>query len=360
MKTVKKIILSVFSRKYNHPMPILIKENALTFDDVLLVPQYSDVASRKDVDITTTLWGTKFPTPICSANMDTVTEVEMAKKMWSLGGLGFLHRYASHEKVMQWLKEIHESNSIAIPSIGIKADDFAMALAYADEGVLAINIDIAHGDSKHMVEMVERLTKEGIEVIAGNVATADGAIRLLDAGAGVIKVGIGPGSLCTTRIVTGHGVPQLSAIEDVAELKSRFNFSLIADGGIRNAGDCVKALAFGADMVMVGSLLAGTDESPGQALTKDNKLVKEYRGMASRAARNSVAKTDTSYTPEGESTWVECKGPVSPIITQLTGGIRSGLSYSGAHDLKQFRENAKYVTITNNGIAESKPHLLTR
>ncbi len=353
------------SREYNPLMPILIKSNALTFDDVLLVPQYSDIASRKEVDLTTTLLGTKFPTPICSANMDTVTEVEMAKKMWDLGGLGFLHRYAPHDKVLEWLKSIHESKAVAIPSIGIKPEDFNYAMAYADEGVLAINIDIAHGDSAHMVEMVKRLTKEGIDVIAGNVATYDGAARLVDAGAKVIKVGIGPGSLCTTRIVTGHGVPQLSAIEDCARLKKPYHISIIADGGIRNAGDCVKALAFGADMVMVGSLLAGTDESPGdpiQLMNKEGKfyVAKQYRGMASRAARDSVTKTDSSYTPEGEATYVKMKGPAAEVIQQLVGGMRSGLSYSGAHDLSELHQYAMYVTITGNGMAESKPHLITR
>lgn len=346
-------------------MPILMKSNALTFDDVLLLPQFSDIASRKDVDISTTMWGAKFPTPICSANMDTVTEVAMAKEMFRLGGIGFLHRYAAPEKVLQWLQEIHEASSIAIPSIGIKDADFDWALKYAEEGVLAVNIDIAHGDSKHMVDMVKRLTKQGIEVVAGNVATQEGAWRLADAGARVIKVGIGPGSLCTTRIVTGHGVPQLSAIEDCTRLKSSYpSVSIIADGGIRNSGDIVKALAFGADMVMVGSLLAGTSESPGALVELTNAKglryhAKEYRGMASRAARNSVSKTDSSYTPEGESTFVKCKGSAEDVIRQLQGGIRSGFSYSGAHNLKEFQKNAEYVTITGNGMAESKPHLIS-
>lgn len=346
-------------------MPNLIKSNALTFDDVLLVPQFSDIASRKEVDISTTLFGAKFPVPLCSANMDTVTEVAMANKLFELGGLGFLHRYADHATVLEWIKNIRDSKSIAIPSIGIKPEDFNHAMAYADEGVLAINIDIAHGDSQHMIDMVKRLVKEGIDVVAGNVATMDGAGRLVDAGARVIKVGIGPGSLCTTRIVTGHGVPQLSAIEEVARLKKCYHVSIIADGGIRNAGDCVKALAFGADMVMVGSLFAGTKESPGKPvqLVDEKGLyywAKEYRGMASKAARDSVTKTDSSYTPEGESTFIKTKGPVQEIVEQLVGGIRSGLSYSGAHSLEEFQKTVQYVTITGNGMAESKPHLLTR
>ena len=342
-------------------MPILIKSNALTFDDILLVPQYSEIASRSYVNIETHLLGARWPIPICSANMDTVTEVAMAYEMYRLGGLGFLHRYAEHKTILKWVKEIQRADQTAIPSIGIKAEDFIHAMDYANEGVLAINIDIAHGDSQHMVWMIERLVKEGIDVIAGNVATRDGALRLASAGAKIIKVGIGPGSLCTTRIVTGHGVPQLSAIEDCASVKNHFpGVSIIADGGIRNAGDCVKALAFGADMVMVGSLFAGTNESPGKSVMTKDGLVKEYRGMASRNARSSVTAVDSSYTPEGESTYVRLKGPVEDIVKQLEGGIRSGFSYSGANTLKEFRESARYVTITGNGVAESKPHLLTR
>lgn len=354
------------SHWYNPLMPILIKSDALTFDDVLLVPQFSDIASRKEVDLSTGLFGVPFSVPICSANMDTVTEVEMAKKMFQLGGLGFLHRYAPHETVLDWVKEIHQDKGIAIPSIGVKPEDFGYAVAYAAEGAIAVNIDIAHGDSKHMIDMVQRLTKEGINVIAGNVATKDGADRLATAGARVIKVGIGPGSLCTTRIITGHGVPQLTAIEECAQIKAFFpNLSIIADGGIRNSGDCVKALAFGADMVMVGSLLAGTKESPGKAVQLMNDSgkyywAKEYRGMASREARDSVTKTDSSYTPEGESTYVKLKGPVESIIQQLAGGMRSGLSYSGVENLKELRRDARYMVVTSNSVAESQPHLLTR
>lgn len=362
---VKEIILAKNFNKYNLFMPILIKSNALTFDDVLLVPQYSEIASRKNVDLSTTLLGMKLTTPICSANMDTVTEVSMANAMFDLGGVGFLHRYASHETVLKWIKEIHSNKRVVIPSIGVKKEDFDYAMAYANEGVLGINVDVAHGDSAHTISMVEQLAEEGINVIAGNVATKDAALRLVRAGAKAIKVGIGPGSLCTTRIVTGHGVPQLTAIEDCAAVKRYSSVSIIADGGIRNAGDCVKALAFGADMVMVGSLFAGTTESPGQAIQLQNEeglyyWAKAYRGMASRDARDSVIQTDSSYTPEGEATYVKIKGPVKNVIEQLVGGMRSGLSYSGAENLSQLQEYAQYVTVTSNGMAESKPHLITR
>jgi IMP dehydrogenase len=333
-------------------MPNLINSNALTFDDVLLVPQYSDISSRKKVDISTDLLGALFSIPICSANMDTITEATMAIEMYKLGGLGFLHRYAGHEAILQWLREIETADAIAIPSIGIKSEDFEYALKYAEYGSLAVNVDIAHGDSEHMIKMVKNLHKEGIYVVAGNVATFEGALRLMDAGAKVIKVGIGPGSLCTTRIVTGHGVPQLTAIESCAQLKKSYNVKIIADGGIRSSGDCVKALAFGADMVMVGSLFAGARETPGECV--NNR--KAYRGMASRSARSLFEKIDTTYVPEGESKFVDSKGNVKDIVNQLTGGIRSGFSYSGAHNLKQLQKNCSYVIVTNNGVIENRPH----
>lgn len=341
-------------------MANLINSNALTFDDILLVPQHSDIASRKDVDISTELFGAKFPVPLCSANMDTVTGEAMAATMYQLGGLGFLHRYTDHETILKWVQEIHQHKGIAIPSIGIKEEDFRAAMQYADEGVLAVNIDIAHGDSAHMIKMIQRLRAEGIEVVAGNIASYDAAINLAAAGANVLKVGVGPGSMCTTRIVTGHGVPQLTAIEECVKIKQAYpRIKIIADGGIRNSGDCVKALAFGADMIMIGSMLAGTDETPGEKIRVEAEcpyFVKEYRGMASSAARSSVAKVDSSYVAEGERTYVPWKGPAKNVIDQLVGGIRSGLSYSGAYTIKQLQEVAEYVIITNNGVLESRPH----
>lgn len=343
-------------------MANLINSNALTFDDILLVPQYSDITSRKTVDISTNLFGEHFSIPICSANMDTVTGLTMACMMNDFGGVGFLHRYTTPEEVGVWVMKLAMCQRIAVPSIGIKDEDFKNALEYMKAGATAINIDIAHGDSAHMMKMIQRLHAEGIKVIAGNISTYDAAINLSAAGADVLKVGVGPGSMCTTRIVTGHGVPQLTAIENCVKIKQAYpDVRIIADGGIRNSGDCVKALAFGADMVMIGSMLSGTNETPGAVveLTNEKGLyykAKEYRGMASGAARSSVAQVDSSYVPEGESTHVKCKGPAKNIIDQLVGGIQSGLSYSGALNIKQLQENAEYVIITNNGVLESRPH----
>jgi IMP dehydrogenase len=347
---------------YNYFMPNLKHKNAaLTFDDILLIPQYSEVESRKDVQIDTNVLGHDFTIPICSANMDTVTEVKMAKEMARLGGAGFLHRYASTEDVLKWVAELVSDGVVAIPSIGIKPQDLEAAKRYVDAGADAINIDIAHGDSLHMVKMVEALKALNIKVVAGNVATFEAAFRLATAGADVIKVGIGGGSMCTTRIVTGHGVPQITAIQECSRVRETFsNIKIIADGGIRNSGDMVKALAFGADMCMVGSLLAGTNETPGQIIEtmKNGKwhTGKRYRGMASTGARASVAKVGADYTPEGVETTVDCTGPVEDIIAKLAGGIRSGLSYSGAWNIAQLRFEAQYSIITNNGIIESRPH----
>lgn len=343
-------------------MPILINKNALTFDDILLVPQYSEVASRKDVDLGTELFGVTFNMPICSANMDTVTGPEMATIMEKLGGFGVHHRYCQPSEILSWILSAKKQGMrVIVPSIGIKPEEYQIALDYVAAGATAICVDIAHGDSKHMIEMVAKLAQAGVKVIAGNVATYDAALGLAIAGADAIKVGVGPGSMCTTRIVTGHGVPQLTAIEECVRVKQSIPaVKIIADGGIRTSGDCVKALAFGADMVMIGSLLSGTNETPGDVITQSVggmfRKVKEYRGMASSAARSSVTQVDKSYTPEGEATLVPCKGPAEDVILQLVGGIRSGLSYSGATNLAELRENAQYVIVTNNGVIESRPH----
>lgn len=344
-------------------MPILINSNALTFDDILLVPQFSEVASRKDVDVSTELLGVKFDIPIVSANMDTVTGPRMANRMDRLGGLGILHRYAEPSEILEWVKDLSSLQLKAVvPSIGIHEEDFALAMDYIKAGATAICVDIAHGHSQHMVDMVKRLADAGVKVIAGNVATFDGARALAQAGASVIKVGVGPGSMCTTRIVTGHGVPQLTAIEDCVKIKKYFpDVRIIADGGIRNSGDCVKALAFGADAVMVGSLLSGTWETPGDFIQRVNgaglyEKVKAYRGMASEQARGDFAGTAWDYAPEGEATFVSDKGTVNTVVAKLVNGIRSGMSYSGANNLVDLRTYAEYVIVTNNGVVESRPH----
>ncbi len=468
----------------------------LTFDDVLLVPKYSEILSRKDAITRSALTkGIEMNIPIISANMDTVTEWEMAVAMAREGGIGIIHRFMELSEQVEQVKRVKRTESIVIESpytlgpdakvsdvrglmseknvggilivdddkklkgivttrdlrfeddpdlpvtkvmtgraklvvapwkktsiekardimqdtkveklplvdsddrlrglvtakdilkrkqfpnatkdakgrlrvgaaIGVKGDylDRAKALEEAEVDVLVL--DIAHGHSLHALEAIRRIKKilgRSIELIAGNVATRDGALDLIKAGADSIKVGVGSGSICITRIVTGSGVPQLTAISDCSKVTRDYGITCIADGGIRNSGDMTKALVAGADTVMVGSLLAGTDESPGEIVFRGNHRYKLTRGMASASARrDQLAHTQTSahedlsdYVPEGVEAIVPYKGSAISVIRQLAGGLRSGLSYCGARNLKELRENSEFIRITEVGLAESKPH----
>jgi IMP dehydrogenase len=335
---------------------------AYTFDDVLLVPQHSKIASRADVDLSTTLGGMKLKLPILSANMDTVTEAKMAIAMSKAGGAGILHRFADNSTQQAWLNDMLNADAKPkIISIGLNVSIACLESMCREWNVDAICVDVAHGDHDRVLELIKsvRGVMLDIDIIAGNVATGAAAVRLVRAGANIIKVGIGPGSVCSTRIMTGHGVPQLSAILDVSmslNLQSITpNFSIIADGGIRNAGDIVKALAAGADAVMLGSLLAGTEESPGDIIMQDGQAFKAYRGMASF----DVQKEKRSGGPprvEGVSAKVPFRGSVHLTLASLESGVRSGLSYSGARNLDELRESAEFVVVTQNGMRESGTH----
>ncbi len=331
-------------------------QKALTFDDVLLIPQYSEIGSRAEVDLTTDFLGQKFKIPIISANMDTITGYIMADVMSSLGGLGIIHRYMDVAGVISIIKTLAKSNKVIVPSIGVQKEDISKAEQYLAAGATAICIDVAHGDSKTMYDTIKALSPN-VNIIAGNVATYDAALRMCDVGVNVIKVGIGPGSMCSTRVVTGHGMPQVSAISEVSRIKRiHHGVRIIADGGIRNSGDIVKALAFGADTVMLGSLLAGTDETPGDTTVSGNVVFRSYRGMASREAQEAFRGKVNNNAPEGESTRIRSRGPVKDVIEQLLGGVRSGLSYSGAFNLRELREQAEYVIVSQAGYLEGTPH----
>lgn len=331
---------------------------AITYDDILLAPQFSDVESRKDVNTRTPLYIGQNPVtiniPILSANMDTVTWVDMAAEMNRLGGAGILHRYESSENIIKAIKGMQPEVGWRIPSVGVGVNSIQNALDYTTAGASMICVDIAHGHSKKMLEIVADLAFRGINVIAGNIATYEGALALAEAGAKCLKIGIGPGAMCSTRRVTGHGMPQVTAILDCARVKEKFpNVTLIADGGIRDSGDVAKAIALGADMVMIGSLLAGTTESPGTILGGR----KVYRGMASREAREDFdPNLPTDYTPEGVSMMKPLTGPAKQVIDGLVGGLRSAMSYSGAHNLQEYREKAKFMFITNASHVEGTPH----
>lgn len=341
---------------------ILQRSCALTFDDVLLVPRFSEMASRKDPDLRTQVTQ-KFAIdlPIITSNMDTITGPEMAMKMAELGGLGILHRFMDLEQQIvdvRAIRDFQRERGLSTPiaaSIGVKEEGMKRADRLIEEGVDILTVDIAHGDSIMMIETLDYLKRNypQVDIIAGNVATADGVKRLVDHGASAVKVGIGPGSMCTTRIITGHGVPQLTAIALCVEEARKHNIPVIADGGLKNSGDMVKALCAGASTVMVGSLVAGTLETPGEV--KGGK--KQYRGMASKAAQVSWrGELPKGMAAEGESTMIPCKGSVENVIDELSGGIRSGMTYLGVETVAMMSEAALFMEMTSSAMMESRPH----
>jgi IMP dehydrogenase len=340
-----------------HCKDLLNRERGLTFDDVLIVPSKSDIKSRREPSLETRLTANrKMQIPIISANMDTITEADMAIALGRLGGLGIVHRFISIEDQVREVRRIRESGLENIAaSIGVNQDFRERARALVDGGVNVITIDIAHGHSVTMIETLKYLkdTFAGVEVIAGNVATPEGTFDLIKAGADAVKVGIGPGSMCTTRIITGCGVPQLSAVAMCREVSEEYNIPLIADGGIKTSGDILKALAAGASSVMIGSLLAGTIETPGEI----KKGYKQYRGMASKSAQVSWrGEVPEGMAPEGESTLVPCKGHVKDVVQELCGGLRSGMSYINANSIDDIRANTNFIEMTTTGLHESHAH----
>lgn len=329
----------------------------LTFDDVLLLPMRSDIRSRREPSLKSQL--TKkitIETPIISANMDTVTEYDMAYTMNQLGGIGILHRFLSIDEQAEQAKKLKENGVKNIAgSVGVGEEFKTRAAKLIAAGANIITIDIAHGHSVQMMETLKWLkdTHPEIEIIAGNLATPDAARDLIEAGADAIKVGIGPGSMCTTRIITGCGVPQLTAIALCAEVGQSYGVPVIADGGIRTSGDIVKAFAAGASTVMLGSMLSGTIETPGEI--KNGR--KQYRGMASRSAQDSWrGGVPEGMAPEGEATFVTVKGHVKDVILELSGGIRSGMSYVNATSIAEIAQKSLFMEMSPNGISESRAH----
>lgn len=472
----------------------ILPEVALTYDDVLLVPQYSDVASRKKLSTATQLTRTlKLRIPIVSANMDTVTESQMAIAMAREGGIGIIHRFmpiseqaeqiARVKKAESFVvrdpitltqrhtvgdarriieetasggilivdpegrlvgivttrdlsfeedldkpieavmrrevvsappdttqteaeKILHEHRIEKVPlvdankrvvglitqrdimkteqspratkdergrlavgaAVGVKENELERVESVLAAGADCIVVDIAHGDSALEVEMIRSIRRHfpTAQIIGGNVATASGTLRLIEAGVDAVKVGVGPGSICITRVVAGSGVPQLSAVIECVEAARDSHVPIIADGGVRNSGDIVKALGAGAASVMIGSLLAGTDESPGLMMTRNGHRYKTSRGMASVQA-NAIRKGREGdgwitqeeideYVSEGVEAAVPYRGKTREVLTQLVGGIQSGMSYSGAHSIEELYEKAVFVRMTPTGLRESLPH----
>ena len=337
---------------------ILARGRGLTFDDVLIVPSKSAVRSRKDPNLTTRVTKNhKLSAPFISANMDTVTESLMAIAMNKLGGLGILHRFMTVEQQVNEVSLVKASGAkLVAASIGVNGEGRTRAEALVKAGANILTIDIAHGHSTAMLETLQWLKQKfgsDVDLIAGNVATPEGTLELIEAGADAIKVGIGPGSMCTTRIITGCGVPQLTAIAWCVDAARAHGIPVIADGGLKSSGDVVKALAAGAETVMLGSLLAGTLETPGEI----HHGKKHYRGMASRTAQVSWRGVlPEGMAPEGEQTTVAVKGSVKDVLSELAGGLRSGMSYINATDIHEIPEKARYLEMSGAGAYESNAH----
>lgn len=344
----------------------LRKDIGLTFDDVLLVPQLTTVESRSHVDISTKLSRRiTLKTPVISANMDTVTESEMAIAVAAAGGIGVIHRFLTIDAEVEEVKKVKKLKYKVGAAIGIRADYKERCQALIGAGADTIVIDVAHGHSTFFIEVLRHLTKKfpKTDFIAGNVATPQAAEEMIRNGAAAIKVGIGPGALCTTRIVTGAGVPQLTAISECSVIAKKYEVPVIADGGIQKSGDIVKALAAGASTVMIGTLFAGCEESPALSFFRNNKKFKMTRGMASLMANSDRQKKDESvkkdlktYAAEGVEAIVPYRGKVNELMEQLMGGVKSGFSYSGAHNLKELWEKAEFIQITQSSLKESGAH----
>jgi len=334
---------------------------ALSFDDVLLEPQYSDILSRSEVDIGTTMSegqvDIKFRLPIISAPMDTVTETSMALAIGRQGGLGVIHRYNSVEEQAKLVLKAKEQGCFTGAAVGVTGDFLERAAELKSNHVDVLCVDVAHGHHasvRYALETLRNTFGDSLSIMAGNVATLKAFNDLADWGAHSIRVGIGGGSICSTRIQTGHGIPTFQSVLDCG--KSDRDAALIADGGIRTSGDMVKALAAGADFVMVGSLLAGTEEAPGEVMTVlGGEPRKVYRGMASKEAqigwRNRVSSV------EGISHTVPYKGLVEEVLSEVAIGIRSGLSYSGARSIQELQAKARFIRQTSAGAIESSTHI---
>jgi len=335
---------------------------AKTFDDVLLVPQYSEVDSRHSLDLS----GNRLSlaVPFISANMDTITEESMAIAMHEQGGMGIIHRFLDTDRLAQIITRCKQNRAPVCVSIGINESRKEHIEVALSKGVKMFCVDVAHGHHKGVWDTIRSLRKRTdfdpeIIIIAGNVATPEGAEFLAEAGANIVKVGVGPGSVCTTRIKTGHGVPQITALENIKQhmIGNYSDVELIADGGIRNGGDIAKAIAAGADYVMIGSLLAGTDETPGDIVTDgQGHKVKMYRGMASLSAQLDMGRGKEKIIEEGAISYKRCRGPMNYVIRDLKLGLCSAFSYSGSSNMKQFKSKAKLIEITTASYIEGTPH----
>lgn len=340
---------------------------ALSYGDVLLVPQFSEIYSRNDVSLNTKIApDIALKIPLIACNMDTVTGVEMAIAVYKLGGMSFIGRFDPGEIQAGKIAKVTKAGGKTIGVLGVKDDYMRRAELLLKAGSLALHLDIAHGHSAHALKVISDCKNKfpHVSMIAGTIATYEGARDLYKAGADSVKVGVGAGSICITRLAAGSGVPQITAIMEAARAKKEFrNKYIIADAGASTSGDMVKALAAGADAYEGGSWAAGTDEAPGNLIEQDGIYYKEYNGSTSQTEkRKQLDKDGEGKKPtyklhvEGVEGMVKYKGPIKDVIESLCAGIRSGFSYSGARTIEELWEKAQFIQITSSGMVESKPH----
>ena len=343
-----------------------IKE-ALTFDDVLLVPRYSTVLPSEtnlNINLGNNL---NLKIPFLSSAMDTVTESSMAIAIAQKGGLGIIHRNLSIQKQSKEIKRVKNKNLITGAAVGTTDEDVVRAKSILEAGADLIVIDTAHGHSEKVIKVLNKIKKISFKtpVCVGNIASGEAALKLYNEGADILKVGIGPGSICTTRMIAGIGVPQITAVMEVKKSMQNKKIKIISDGGVKFSGDIIKAIAAGADAIMMGSIFAGTNESPGKKFKYNNKFYKSYRGMGSIGAMSAGSsnryfqknhKDKSKFVPEGVEARVLYKGPVGEILYQLQGGLRSSMGYIGAKMINEIQKKAKFIKITKAGFYESMVH----
>ena len=343
-----------------------IKES-LTFDDVLLLPQYSNVLPSKTNIFLQLSKNISLRVPFLTSAMDTVTESKMAIAIAREGGLGVVHRNLNIKKQSNEVKKVKNKNLIVGAAIGTNQEDLDRARSLVSSGADLIVIDTAHGHSEKVLKTLSKIKKiiSNVPICVGNIATGDAAKKLYNSGADIIKVGIGPGSICTTRLVAGIGVPQLSAVIDVKRSLKNYKTKIISDGGIKFSGDLAKAITAGADAIMIGSLFSGTNESPGKIIRYKGKMYKNFRGMGSVGAMNAGSadryyqkknKDIKKYVPEGVEGLVKYKGSVEKIIFNLIGGLKSSMGYLGAKKIKDLQEKGEFLKISKAGFYESMVH----
>lgn len=356
-----------------------VLKESYTYDDLLLVPAFSKVVPINVSLVTHLTKNIKLNIPVLSAAMDTVTEEKMATALAMLGGLGIIHKNLTIDAQAEMIKRVKKTKGNLEATIdqngllrvgaavGVSEQTLERVDALILAGVDIIAVDSAHGHSEGVINTIKAIRKKypDIDIIGGNIVTAQAAIDLIYAGATCLKVGVGPGSICTTRVVSGVGVPQLSAINDVYQVAKQYKIGIIADGGIKLSGDIPKALAAGADAVMLGSLLAGTLESPGEVFEIDGQKVKSYVGMGSLSAMQRGSsdryfqggvKELKKLVPEGIEATVNYKGSISEVVYQMMGGLRSGMGYCGCENIEEMKQKAQFIKITNAGLKESHPH----